>query len=90
MGYNSTLFGETEWNNNQLKYESGIGIRYDDVDNVSLSHTLNRETVLERFSYGNADEINISAFANLQYKSGNWIVNPGVRMDYFNFHYNDL
>ncbi|MFT4565948.1 MAG: outer membrane receptor for Fe3+-dicitrate [Saprospiraceae bacterium] len=90
MGYNSTLFGETEWNNNQLKYESGIGIRYDDVDNVSLSHTLNRETVLERFSYGNVDEINISAFANLQYKSGNWIVNPGVRMDYFNFHYNDL
>ena len=49
----------------QLKYQAGIGFRYDDANDVQLSRTLNRQTILERLAFGNIDEVNGFAFANL-------------------------
>jgi len=89
MGFNSTLFSESHMDETTVKYDVGLAVRYDDVDDVGLSHTLNRETILERYAYGNVDETNISAHANLQFLSGDWLFNPGLRFDYFDFHYND-
>lgn len=77
-------------NNSHLRYELGTGFRYDDVNDVQLSKTLNRQTVLERLALGNVDELNAFAFASLNYKTGNWTLNPGVRLDYFKFDYENL
>lgn len=74
----------------QLKYELGVGFRYDDVNDVQLSRTLNRQTILERLAFGNIDELNGFAFANLTYKKNKWTFNPGLRLDYFNFDYENL
>ncbi|GAA4882249.1 TonB-dependent receptor [Flaviramulus aquimarinus] len=74
----------------QLKYELGVGFRYDDVNDVQLSKTLNRQTILERIAYGNIDELNGFSFANLTYKTNKWTFNPGLRFDYFNFDYENL
>ncbi|PKQ44165.1 TonB-dependent receptor [Confluentibacter flavum] len=74
----------------QLKYELGIGFRYDDVNNVQLSRTLNRQTILERLAYGNVDELNCFSFANVTYKKNKWTFNPGLRLDYFTFDYENL
>jgi outer membrane receptor protein involved in Fe transport len=74
----------------QLKYELGMGFRYDDVNDVQLSRTLNRQIILERLAYGNIDELNGFAFANLTYKKNKWTFNPGVRLDYFNFDHENL
>lgn len=74
----------------QLKYESGIGFRYDDVNEVQLSRTKNRKELLERLAYGNIDETNGYGFFNLTYKKNKWTVNPGLRVDYFKFDHENL
>jgi len=74
----------------QLKYEAGIGFRYDDVNDVQLSRTKNRKELLERLAYGNVDETNGYGFFNLTYKKSKWTINPGLRLDYFKFDYENL
>ncbi|QDO93295.1 TonB-dependent receptor [Formosa sediminum] len=72
-----------------FKYQAGIGFRYDNVDDVELSHTLNRKTVLEYKSLGDVDEVNTYAFLNTEFKTGKWKFNPSARLDYFKFQYED-
>ncbi|MBC8769906.1 TonB-dependent receptor [Arenibacter sp. BSSL-BM3] len=74
----------------QLKYETGIGFRYDDVNEVQLSKTKNRQELLQRLAYGNIDELNGYSFFNLTYKKNKWTFNPGLRLDYFKFDYENL
>ncbi len=74
----------------QLKYEAGFGFRYDDVNNVQLSHTKNRQELVERLAHGNIDETNTYTFFNLTYKKNDWTINPGLRLDYFKFDYQNL
>jgi len=73
----------------QLRFEAGMGFRYDDVNDVQLSHTLNRKVILNRLAYGNVDELNAFGFINATYKTGKLSFNPGLRMDYLNFDYED-
>ncbi|KAB1067740.1 TonB-dependent receptor [Tamlana haliotis] len=72
-----------------FKYQAGIGFRYDNVDDVELSHTLNRKTVLEYKALGDVDEVNSYAFLNTEFKTGKWTFNPALRLDYFKFQYED-
>ncbi|TMM53771.1 TonB-dependent receptor [Maribacter algarum] len=74
----------------QLRYETGLGFRYDDVNDVQLSRTKNRQELLERLAYGNVDELNGYGFLNLTYKKNKWTINPGLRLDYFKFDYVNL
>ena len=74
----------------QFKYESGIGFRYDDVNDVELSRTLNRKTTLEQLAFGDVDELNMYGFINATYKKNNWTINPGLRLDYFKFDYDNF
>ncbi len=96
---NRTIIGaETKYNNSlhigdhdsQFKYETGFGFRYDDVNDVQLSRTKNRQELLERLAFGNIDELNGYGFFNLTYKKDKWTINPGLRLDYFKFDYVDL
>ncbi|WP_066223253.1 TonB-dependent receptor [Formosa haliotis] len=72
-----------------FKYEAGIGFRYDNVDDVELSHTLNRKTILDYKALGDVDEVNTYAFLNTEFKTGKWTFNPSARIDYFKFQYQD-
>jgi hypothetical protein len=76
--------------NTQLSFESGIGFRYDDNDDVQLSRTRNRREILERLAFGDVDEFNGYGFASLTYKTKKWSLIPGVRLDYFSFGYTDF
>jgi len=96
---NRTLIGgETSYdktihldqNNSQFRFNMGIGFRYDDINEVELSHTLNRKTTLDRLAYGNIDELNAYGFFNINYKINKWNINPGVRLDYLKFDYENL
>ncbi|SNR46654.1 Outer membrane receptor proteins, mostly Fe transport [Maribacter sedimenticola] len=73
--------------NDMVGYKAGIGFRNDNVDDVSLSHTLNRKTTLEQYAFGDVDETNMYGFLDGTYKTGNWTFNPSLRLDYFNFDY---
>ncbi|RXG18288.1 outer membrane receptor protein involved in Fe transport [Leeuwenhoekiella aestuarii] len=70
-----------------LEYQAGVGFRYDNVDHMSLSHTLNRQTTLDRIALGDVDELNAFAFLNTEFKTGKFTFNPAVRLDYFKFDY---
>ncbi len=74
----------------QLNYEAGVGFRYDDVNDVQLSRTKNRQELLQRLAYGNVDELNGYGFFNLTYKKNKWTINPGLRLDFFKFDYVNL
>jgi len=71
----------------RLDYQAGVGFRYDNIDDVSLSHTLNRQTLLEPLALGDVDELNAFAFLNTEFKTGKFTFNPAVRLDYFKFDY---
>ncbi|MDO6760409.1 TonB-dependent receptor plug domain-containing protein [Tamlana sp. 2_MG-2023] len=75
--------------NTIFKYQAGIGFRYDNADDVELSHTLNRKTVLDYKALGDVDEVNTYAFLNTEFKTGKWTFNPSARIDYFKFQYED-
>ena len=93
------MFGaESEWNhslflgkNVSTLLQGGVGVRYDNIDDNTLSHTLNRRTTLENYSLGNVDETNLYAYAKADFDIGNFLIQPAVRADYFDFNYvNDL
>lgn len=89
-GLSSTLFQSVEVFQLDVETQFGIGFRYDDIDNNQLSHTANRSEILERYAFGDVDELNTYAFANADIELGDFMINTGVRLDYFNFNYQDL
>ncbi len=73
-----------------LLFKVGTGMRYDDVNDVELSNTLNRKTTLMRMALGNIDETNMFGYADVSFTSGRWWLNAGVRADYFSFNYENI
>jgi len=71
----------------RLRFNAGLGFRYDDVNDNQLSRTRNRRELLERLAFGDVDEVNIYSYAGLTYKKGDWTFNPSLRLDYFEFDY---
>lgn len=88
--------GQTElnhlwsWNKVELQVKGGLGFRYDDSNNNELSHTKNRQEVLEYLKLGNIDETNIGAWVDANLTVDKWRFNLGARIDYFRFNYVDL
>lgn len=89
------IFGaESEWNrslflgdNVATLLQAGVGMRHDNVDGNTLSHTVNRKTTLFNIKKGDVDETNLYAYAKTEFDFGNFLVQPGVRLDYFKFNY---
>lgn len=88
-GFASELNKHFYSGNTPVKLVAGIGMRYDDVNDVELSHTANRKTTLEQIQLGDIDETNLHSYASLEIKKGKLLLNPSVRFDYLKFDYND-
>jgi outer membrane cobalamin receptor len=90
---NRTIVGfQSEYNqklNDKWLFKLGAGLRNDSNKDVELSHTLNRKTVLEYLSLGNVNQSNLFSYSSLDFTSGKWLVNGGLRLDYFKFGYED-
>jgi outer membrane receptor protein involved in Fe transport len=89
-GFNTTLFKDLLLGSNRLNMSYGTGLRYDDVDDVVLSRTANRQTTLEELSRGDIDEVNAFGFVDAKLDLGDWMINAGLRLDAFHYNYNDL
>lgn len=90
------IFGmESSWNKTShlgvanAEYQLGIGMRNDDIKDNQLSRTKNRRETLSQIQFGDVNENNIYTFANAQIDLGNWLIQPGVRLDFFKFNYVD-
>src|SRR5690606_38361329 len=73
----------------EATYTGGVGMRYDFVKDVELSHTLNRNETLNYMALGDVNETNMFAYINDELDFGKFIVAPALRLDYFKFMYND-
>ncbi len=89
FGLRSVLHREYGLGGVDLNMQAGIGLRYDRINDNELSHTANRKNTLEQMAFGNVNESNIYAFANLEFEFGKILLNPGLRIDHFQFDYVD-
>jgi len=90
---NRTIIGfQSEYDrklNDKWLFKLGAGLRNDNNQDVELSHTLNRKTVLDYLSLGNVNQTNLFGYTSIDFTSGKWLINSGVRLDYFKFGYED-
>jgi len=88
-GYKASYVSENYLGSNKLTSEVGAGLRYDDVNDVRLSHTLNRKEVLEDIARGDIDEFNFNGFVSETLNLNKLSINGSLRYDYFIFNYVD-
>ena len=89
IGYNAKFSHETNLGTWAVQSVYGTGFRMDQTRNSELSHTINRNTVLEYKQLGDIRESNAFAYAEESFEKNRWRFNIGTRLDYFDFHYYD-
>ncbi|MEO6489561.1 MAG: TonB-dependent receptor [Ferruginibacter sp.] len=87
-GYNVKLIKINIYNSWSLTSTYGIGLRYDATQNTFLAHTKKR-ALLDYIKFGNIKEANAYGFIQQQAIIGRWVIDVGVRLDYFHFDYFD-
>lgn len=88
-GINSTFFHNISGRRFDLELSSALGLRYDNINDVELSRTSNRQTILERLAFGSVDESNIYTWVNANLRMSDWTINAGLRLDFFDMRYID-
>lgn len=89
FGANAKIISEKQVGSIDAKFTKGVGLRYDLINDVQLSHTKNRKEVIDRIQLGDVKQTNMYAFFNSEFNLGKFKVSPAVRLDYFKFIYND-
>ncbi len=89
FGVNSEYFSSTGVSWMDFDYQLGIQLRADRIKENELSHTLNRKEILNRIRFGDVNETNVGLYANANMEFGKWVINPSLRLDYFDFEYID-
>tara|TARA_A100000171_G_scaffold53027_1_gene75538 strand:+ start:17890 stop:20112 length:2223 start_codon:yes stop_codon:yes gene_type:complete len=87
FGFQTAYTKDTSLFGNDFEYTAGAGVRYDDVNDIQLSRTKNRDELLERLAFGNVDQINSFGFIKTKYTTGDFTLAPELRLDYFKFDY---
>ncbi|GAA4281032.1 TonB-dependent receptor [Gaetbulibacter aestuarii] len=88
-GFNATFKTNTYLKDSPLTLKYGLGLRYDKTNNSELSKTINRTTLNQRIKLGDIGQSNSFSFIKANLSLGNFKVTSGIRLDYFNFLYND-
>ncbi|MCB0666110.1 MAG: TonB-dependent receptor plug domain-containing protein [Saprospiraceae bacterium] len=89
IGLTSTLFKDAYWGSHYLSQQAGAGFRNDDIQDIRLSHTLNRKTTLDEIYDGDILETNFFAFYDASIDMGYFTLSPGIRVDHFKFDYDN-
>ncbi|MEJ1242231.1 TonB-dependent receptor [Chryseolinea sp. T2] len=91
FGYNGSFTNQGTLFGKELVSTYGINYRQDLTRHTELSHTVNRNTTLERNKFGNINEANLGFYIDeLIELSDHLSVNAGLRLDYFSNQYEDL
>lgn len=89
LGFQTDYSKSISWGPGQLLFKHGIGLRYDNVDDNILSRTKLRFTNLGTIRDGDVAETNFYAFSSAQLEWSQWLINLGLRYEYFKFGYID-
>ena len=88
-GFESVVDHHFHLKKGTIGLKGGLGMRYDDVNDVELSHTVNRDSLITPYALGDIDEANMYAFVGADFEFGKFLINPAVRLDYFKFDYHN-
>lgn len=88
FGYQSKFSQQHFIGKSTLYSTYGAGIRYDATRDSRLSNVVNRKFISD-IKRGDIREANAFAFMGQQLNTGNWIIDAGLRLDYFHFRYAD-
>lgn len=89
-GFNSTYEKSTKIFGLKSETVAGIQLRYDDVNDLELSRTKDRNITTEQLKFGDVDEVDWGAFWSQKIAlNQNFDITPSIRFDYFNNRYND-
>ncbi len=89
FGVNTEITKDLFLGNVPLQLNYGVGLRHDISNDVELSKTLNRTTLIESVQLGDINQTNLDAFVGADFEFGKLTVSPALRLDYFKFLYND-
>ncbi|PHN07091.1 TonB-dependent receptor [Flavilitoribacter nigricans DSM 23189 = NBRC 102662] len=89
FGLQSVYHRQFEPGDMDIDLQAGLGLRYDQINDNQLARTANRKTTLEEIARGDINESNLYGFVNSEFEIGNFLINPGVRLDYLKFDYVD-
>ena len=68
---------------------AGTGYRYDVSQGIELSHTRDRTVTLQTIQLGDIHQSNYYGYLDAEFDLGRWVINPGLRLDWFDFAYQD-
>ncbi len=88
IGYTGNYKKQIYWGNAKIESDYGIGFRHDAISNSQLANTVKR-AFLNNVQLGDIQETNAFGFIQQEISSGKWLINAGLRLDYFHFNYQD-
>ncbi len=86
FGYLSKITQQYKLKNWMLRSTYGAGFRHDASSNSQLVNAVKRR-FLSNVQLGDIKETNAYAYVQQQLQKGRWLIDAGVRLDYFYFNY---
>lgn len=87
VGFESQIRKKSTYRGLNITTNAVLGFRNDVMPNTVLSHTKNRETVLDLIQQGAITETNGFGYISSEIIAGKWTINPALRFDLFGFNY---
>lgn len=89
-GYNSLYKKRLSLGKINSEITAGVQMRYDAVDDVELSRTKDRKTLVSNVKLGDVDELNVGAFYSQKFElNSKFDITAALRYDNFTNHYYD-
>ncbi|MBN3519256.1 TonB-dependent receptor [Algoriphagus lutimaris] len=89
FGAESQLTYSNTFNGGEYALQVGVGLRNDDIRDNELAGTKNRDSVRFVTQRGDITESNYYSYVNFDLYLKKLRINPGIRVDYFNYLYQD-
>lgn len=87
LGYDGRISRQFFFSGLSLLSAAGAGIRQDGINPSYIAHVQNGGTILNYLQAGHTRESNLHGYLEQTLEAGRWLINGGLRFDYFRFFY---
>ncbi len=87
FGYNGKLNKQTFFGKSVLGSTLGLSTRFDRTYGSDYSHVTENYIFLDNITHGDINQNNSAVYLDEMLQNGKWLLNAGMRLDYFRFNY---